>query len=176
MGEVAWCKRKDNRGTSQMLTFLAVVAVIIFVIGGIIALGTNDGLGPSMVVLGILLLLIWSAIPAKAHDSGQWQNNEPAITEWYKGLMQPDVPNSSCCGEADAYWCDDYYGRSGRAFCKITDDRSDEPRRRPHIDVGTEFEIPQNKLKFDRSNPTGHGIIFLSRQGYVYCFVQPTGI
>jgi hypothetical protein len=117
-----------------------------------------------------------------AHDSGQWEDNDPAIREWYQSLLQPDVPNASCCGEADAYWCDDYYAgrpgtpREGKAFCKITDDRPDAPRRRPHIDVGTEFEIPPNKLKWDRSNPTGHGVLFLSRQGYVYCFVQPTGI
>jgi hypothetical protein len=130
---------------------------------------------------GVVILIVL-AVAARAHDSGQWEDNDPAIREWYQNLLQPDVPNASCCGEADAYWCDDYYAgrpgtpREGKAFCKITDDRPDAPRRRPHIDVGTEFEIPPNKLKWDRSNPTGHGVLFLSRQGYVYCFVQPTGI
>jgi hypothetical protein len=60
--------------------------------------------------------------------------------------------------------------------CKITDDRPDEERGRPHREIGTEFEIPQNKLKYDRSNPTGHGVIFLSRGDYVYCFVAPGGV
>ena len=54
--------------------------------------------------------------------------------------------------------------------------RPDEPRRRPHIDVGTVVEIPNHKLKWDKSNPTGHGVLFLSRAGYVYCFVQPGGV
>ena len=35
---------------------------------------------------------------------------------------------------------------------------------------------PNNKLKWDRSNPTGHGIVFLSRAGYVFCYVQPGGV
>ena len=48
----------------------------------------------------------------------------------------------------------------------ITDDRPDEPLGRPHLDVGTEIEIPNKKLKWDKGNPTGHGIVFLSRAGY----------
>ena len=58
---------------------------------------------------------------------------------------------------------------------KITDDRPDEPRGRPHVDIGTEIEIPNNKLKWDKSNPTGHGVVFLTRNGYVLCYVQPGG-
>jgi len=42
--------------------------------------------------------------------------------------------------------------------------------------VGTEIEIPNNKLKWDKSNPTGHGVVFLSRAGYVFCYVQPGGV
>jgi hypothetical protein len=69
------------------------------------------------------------------------------------------VPNASCCGEADAYFADEI-----------------QPRGRPHVDIGTEVEIPNNKLKWDRSNPTGHGVVFLSRAGYVFCYVQPGGV
>ena len=54
--------------------------------------------------------------------------------------------------------------------------RPDEPRSRPHVDIGTEIEIPNNKLKWDRSNPTGHGILFLSHNRYVFCYVQPGGV
>lgn len=113
---------------------------------------------------------------AHARDLGQWGNEESAIREWYQALMQPDVPTASCCGEADAYWADDVHVRNGKTYATITDDRPDEPRGRPHVDVGTEIEIPDNKLKWDRSNPTGHAIVFLSRAGYVFCFVQGTGI
>ena len=113
-----------------------------------------------------------------ARDLGQWSSDDPAqqaIKEWYQSLMQPDVPEASCCGEADAYWADEIHVRDGTVYATITDDRPDDPRGRPHIDVGTEFEIPQNKLKWDRSNPTGHGVVFLSRGGYVFCYVQPSG-
>lgn len=112
---------------------------------------------------------------AYGRDLGQWENTDPATREWYRGLMQPDVPNMSCCGEADAYWCDDYYVRDGASYCKITDDREDAPLGRVHVDVGREFEIPPNKLKWDRGNPTGHAIIFLSYLQYVYCYVQNGG-
>ncbi len=95
---------------------------------------------------------------------------------WYSTLMMPDNPTSSCCGTADAYWCDDYYARDGKAYCKITDDRDDEPLKRPHVPIGSEIEIPDYKLKWDRGNPTGHAVVFLSSTGHVYCFVQSSGI
>ena len=90
--------------------------------------------------------------------------------------MQPDVPTASCCGEADAYWCDEVHVQDGNTFCKITDDRPDEPRKRPHIPLGTEFQIPPNKLKYDAGNPTGHFILFVNTAGYVFCFVQGAGL
>ena len=124
----------------------------------------------------VALAALCSVGIANARDLGQWENTDPAVREWYRSLMQPDAPTASCCGEADAYWCDDYYARDGKAFCKITDDRPDEPRGRPHVEIGTEIEIPPNKLKWDRSNPTGHGVVFISQSGHVYCYVQPGGV
>lgn len=112
---------------------------------------------------------------AHAHDSGQWENSDPAIREWHRGLMQPDNPSASCCGEADAYWADEVHVRDGKTYATITDDRPDGPLGRPHVDNGTEIEIPNHKLKWDRSNPTGHGVVFLSRGGFVFCYVQPGG-
>lgn len=122
------------------------------------------------------LVLILTVHFARARDLGQWENSDPALKAWYEGLMQPDNPTASCCGEADAYWADEIHFRDGRTFAVITDDRPDEPRGRPHVDVGTEVEVPNNKLKWDRSNPTGHGVVFLSRGGYVFCYVQPGGV
>ena len=112
---------------------------------------------------------------ASARDLGQWGGSDPAVRQWYQALMQPDVPNASCCGEADAYWADELHVRNGKTYATITDDRADEPLKRPHVDIGTEIEIPNNKLKWDRGNPTGHGIVFLGRSGYVFCYVQPEG-
>jgi hypothetical protein len=112
---------------------------------------------------------------ASARDLGQWGGSDPAVRQWYQALMQPDVPNASCCGEADAYWADEVHVRNGKTYATITDDRADEPLKRPHVDIGTEIEIPNNKLKWDRGNPTGHGIVFLGRSGNVFCYVQPEG-
>lgn len=118
-----------------------------------------------------MVLLIDHAYP---RDLGQWTNSPDA--DWYRSLMQPDVPTASCCGEADAYFCNNYRShQDGTALCTIDDDRPDEPRHRPHIDNGTVIVIPQNKLKWDSGNPTGNGVVFLSRQGYVFCYVQPGG-
>jgi hypothetical protein len=113
---------------------------------------------------------------ASARDLGQWEGGDPEIKQWYQALMQPDVPNASCCGEADAYWADEIHVRDGRTYAIVTDDRPDEPRGRPHVDIGTEIEIPDNKLKWDKSNPTGHGIVFLSRTRYVFCYIQAGGV
>ena len=106
---------------------------------------------------------------AYAHDP---EHHE--LDQWYAGLMQPDNPTASCCGKADAYWCDDYYAKGGKAYCRITDDR--EVAGRPPVPVGTEIEIPERKLKWDRGNPTGHSIVFLSSGGMVFCFVQSGGV
>jgi hypothetical protein len=129
---------------------------------------------------GLLILLIVALLFvhfrfAHARDLGQWEASDPAIRKWYQGLMRPDAPSSSCCGEADAYFCDDYRMQGGKVVCTITDDRDDGPLGRPHVDVGTVVEIPEAKLKWDRGNPTGRGVVFMSWQRYVFCYVQPGG-
>ena len=124
--------------------------------------------------LVIIIVALVASCGANARDLGQWQDDP--VKEWYQHLMQPDVPTASCCGEADAYWADEMHVKDGKTFATITDDRDDAPRGRPHVAIGTEIEIPPNKLKWDRGNPTGHGIVFLSRGGYVFCYVQPGGV
>jgi hypothetical protein len=126
------------------------------------------------IVLGLAFVCVIGG--ANARDLGQWENTDPTIRNWYQALMRPDVPTSSCCGEADAYWADEIHVRNGKTYVTITDDRADEPLGRPHMAVGTEIEVPDIKLKWDESNPTGHGILFLSRSRYVFCYVQPGGV
>lgn len=113
--------------------------------------------------------------PSYGHDDGQWGNSDPAVVEWFRTLMMPDAPERACCGEADAYWTTDPYVRDGKTYVKIEDPRADEPLHRPHRENGTEILIPDYKLKWDRGNPTGHPIVFLSGGGWVYCFVQGSG-
>jgi hypothetical protein len=122
-----------------------------------------DWIGLVLFLAGLIYL--GSINFVKAHD-----HDHPELDAWYATLMQPDNPSMSCCGKADAYWCDDYYFRDYRAFCKITDDRTVPGR--PHIPVGTEIEIPNHKLKWDRGNPTGHAVVFVSPMLHVFCFVQ----
>jgi hypothetical protein len=120
------------------------------------------------VAVTVIVVLVILAVKTFAHD-----HEHPELDAWYAGLMQPDNPASSCCGKTDAYWCDDYYARDGKAYCRITDDRV--VAGRPPVPVGTEIEIPPWKLKFDRGNPTGHAVVFLSSGGAVFCFVQAGG-
>ena len=127
----------------------------------------------------LLLCTLLLASSAYAKDHGQWERADPIVREWFRTLMRPDNPHVSCCGESDAYWCDDVSLRRGRTYCRITDDREDAPLRRPHIDVGTEFYVPDRQIKWDRGNPTGHTVVFLADIGFgmkvVICFVQATG-
>lgn len=125
------------------------------------------------IVFGLLAAMFIGNV--KARDLGQWEAGDPAIREWYQRLMQPDVPTASCCSESDGYYADETHVRDGKVYARITDDRPDEPRKRPHREIGEEFEIPPNKMNKD-PNPTGHNVIFLSRSGYVFCFVSGTGI
>lgn len=127
-------------------------------------------------LLVVLFALFVSGFGADARDLGQWEAADPDLRAWYQGLMQPDVPTASCCGEADAYFADEVHIRNGKTYVVITDDRPDEPRGRPHVAIGTEVEVPNNKLKWDKANPTGHGVVFISRGGYVFCYVQPGGV
>lgn len=126
-----------------------------------------------MIRIALCVLLLTTG--AMARDLGQWERTDPKVHEWYKNLMRPDVPESPCCTEADAYYADEIHVRDGRVFVTITDDRPDAPLGRPHIPVGTEFEVPPEKLKFSDGNPTGHNVLFVSTAGFTWCFVQSSG-
>lgn len=130
---------------------------------------TADWIGVILLIAGLMYLASINFV--QAHD-----HNNPELDGWYKSLMQPDNPSIPCCGKADAYWCDQINVENGVTFCTITDDRPDEPLGRPHIPVGTKIEIPNHKLKWDRGNPTGHAVVFVTRSLIVHCFVQGTGI
>lgn len=135
-------------------------------------------------IRGITVFLFLFSTSVIARDLGQWKNTQPEIKQWYEHLMRPDVPTGSCCGEADAYWADEVHVRDGKVYAVITDDRPDGPLMRPHIDIGTEVEVPPEKVKWGpedqdqtpQKNPTGHGVIFLSVAGYVWCYISPGGV
>ena len=68
-------------------------ALLAFVGIWIFLLDRRKGFGPMLVALALLL-----TSGAFARDSGQWAASDPAIREWYRGLMMPDLPMSPCSG------------------------------------------------------------------------------
>jgi hypothetical protein len=74
----------------------------------------------------------------------------------------------SCCGEADAFEADSFEVRGDQYVAIITNGKGIIPE-------GTRISVPNNKVKWDNGNPTGHGIIFIGNAGQVYCYVTPGG-
>ena len=124
----------------------------------------------------VLFAFLADLSAAPARDLGQWENADPRIKQWFETLMQPDNPGVRCCGESDAYYADKVEVVGDKVFAIITDTRPDEPLKRPHVPPGTRIEVPAHKYKFDRGNPVGHTVIFLSPSLDVYCYVQASGV
>ena len=116
------------------------------------------------------------APPGNARDNGQWDTTDATVRAWFRELMQPDNPMVSCCGEADAYYADSFEVLDGKYLAIITDTRDDKQTGRPHIPPGTKVVVPNHKLKYDRGNPTGHGVIFVNTTLDVYCYIVPGGV
>ena len=116
----------------------------------------------------VALLLVLSGT-ALARDNGQWADTPIAVRQWFQSLMQPDNPYMSCCGEADAFEADTFEVADDHYVAVITDGKG-------MIPAGTRIDVPNRKMKWDRGNPTGHGIIFIGSQGQVYCYVAPGGV
>jgi hypothetical protein len=136
----------------------------------------NWPLVAAIAIMAALIVFLYSINFALARDYGQWTNSDTTIHKWYQELMRPDAPSAPCCTEADAYWADEFFVKDGKMFARITDDRPDAPLGRPHIANGSVFEVPPEKLKYDRGNPTGHGVLFVSTGGWTWCYVQPGGV
>jgi hypothetical protein len=106
---------------------------------------------------------------ADARPSPSWSESPVNIRQWFQSLMQPDNPLVSCCGEADAFEADTFEVAGDHYVAVITDGKGVIP-------TGTRIAVPNNKMKFDSGNPTGHGVIFIGSAGQVYCFVAPGGV
>jgi hypothetical protein len=120
----------------------------------------------AIVVLAFIMLALGA--PVAARDNGQWANSPANIREWFQNLRQPDHPRVSCCGEADAFEADTFEVEGDHYVAIITDGKG-------VIANGTRIAVPNSKIKFDKGNPTGHGIIFIGDRGQLYCYVTPGG-
>ncbi len=168
---------------SKLIGFFVALGLIIIALRVLLS-----GWQRVLLLVATFAVLVLSIHLACARDLGQWNMTPPEVRNWYEALMQPDNPGVSCCGEADSYWTDSFevtkpelqtdgtMSKGGQYIAIITDDRPDEPLKRRHVDVGTRIVVPNHKLKYDQSNPTGHGVIFLSRNDFVYCYVAPGGV
>jgi hypothetical protein len=105
---------------------------------------------------------------AFARSSPTWSDSPANIRAWFQSLMQPDNPAQSCCGEADAFEADTFEVQGDHYVAVITDGKG-------VLAPGTRIEVPNYKMKWDRGNPTGHGIIFIGARHEVYCYVAPSG-
>lgn len=117
--------------------------------------------------------------PVTARENEAWEATPPEIRKWYYDLKRPDEPLLSCCGEADGYWADSFEIDGDKYVAIITDTR-DVPNR-PTIKPGTKIVVPNSKIKWDQSNPTGHGVIFVkydeeAESFSVYCYCPPGGV
>src|SRR3977135_3011432 len=103
----------------------------------------------------ILFLSIFGCLVSSvnARDVGQWENADPAIRQWYQALMQPDVPNASCCGEADDCRGGEIHLRDRKSYATITDDRPDEPLGRPHPQERNRNRNPEPQTQMGSIEP-----------------------
>jgi hypothetical protein len=124
-------------------------------------------------ILATLALCITVALApaaAAAAPKKDWDlvGHSDEVKEWFRTLQRPDsnpMSPQSCCGETDAYYADVTSYRDGKIIATVTDDREDDPLKRIHVNIGTEFVVPPKKIvgmeQQLRGNPTGHIVIFL---------------
>jgi hypothetical protein len=112
-----------------------------------------------------------SLVPLTGHarDNDKWSDSPAPVRQWFQSLMQPDNPYVSCCGEADAFEADTFEIEGDHYVAIITDGKGVLP-------PGSRIAIPNQKMKWDKGNPTGHGIVFIGTRGEVYCYVTPGGV
>ena len=118
-------------------------------------------------ILAHVVALALSGTSAWAHDS------DMRFADWMKSLRQPDFPLSSCCGPGDQYFVREYWPtqRNGISFAAIVLGQGGQP--------DFSIDIPQQKVIWDRVNPTGRGVIFIADRDsdtVVLCFVPGAGL
>lgn len=138
------------------------------------------------------------AIPIAGTDAATEDSH--AITKYnqpdsYAAGADEGSGPTNCCGEADAYWADEYETGPDGYIAIVTDPRNDDQFRdgkghpRHHVPIGTRVEVPARKvITFPPQEPnnTGHGWVWLSAYedevtgkvtGYnVICYLAPAGL
>ena len=117
----------------------------------------------------LAIALVLSGTSAWGHDE------EIPYADWMRSLKQPDKPDYSCCGPADQYYVREYRAsqKPGVAFAAIVIGRDGLP--------DFPLDIPDQKVVWDRVNPTGRGVVFIGagdrlEDRTVLCFVPGVGL
>jgi hypothetical protein len=122
-----------------------------------------------LILIGTPIVMAIGPMAANAGDDGQWADMPENVRQWFQSLKQPDHPRQSCCGEADAFEADSFEIEGDHYVAIITNGKG-------VIRDGTRIPVPNQKMKWDAGNPTGHGIIFIGPQQQVYCYITPSGL
>lgn len=121
-------------------------------------------------MIKLTLALVYLSLAA---DFLPWSNDpatrDPQIRQWLSSLMQPDNPYMSCCAEADAFEADLFQAKNDQYLATITNGKG-------LIKEGTTILVPNQKIKWNSGNPSGHGVIFIGQNAQIYCYVPPAGV
>jgi hypothetical protein len=96
----------------------------------------------SLRIAAISVILLASTGVASAHSPKE------NFAEWLMVQKRPDVPSMSCCGLGDQFYVDSY---------QINQDRSAEV-----VWHGEMIHVPAKRIAWDRVNPTGRGVIWMT--------------
>src|SRR5260370_12583287 len=98
-------------------------------------------------MLRIILALVTLTLRVAARDTGQWENQPIYLRQWFQKLMQPDNPDMSCYGEANALEADSFEIRGDQYVAIITNGKRIIPQ-------ATRIPLPTNTHKSNTTNPT----------------------
>lgn len=119
-------------------------------------------------MIRVIFALAMLTLPAAARDNEEGKRAD-YTRQWFQQLMQPDNPLVASCGEAVAFEADHFQESGDQYVAVITDGKGIVPD-------GTRVHVPNDKIIWDKGNPTGHGIVFIGSGGQVHCYVTPGSI
>ncbi len=156
-----------------MLTLLAIIGSLSLFAGIVLLLGAPEGNGVKYVAVGVVLLLIWSCIPAMAQHTGHPSQDMEIHKRFYSTWMMPDNRGVSCCHDEDCFPAQ-AKNVNGTWFARKEDgdDWIEIPRNK--VDIG----LPDSRDPPDsRAHLCGRKYTFMGSSGgfTVFCFTAGAG-
>ncbi len=157
-----------------MLTLLAIIAILSLIAGFVLILGAPDGKGPVYLAVGMVLLLIWSAIPAMAQDhSGHPPQDMEIHRKFYSTWMMPANRSVSCCHDQDCAPAEVQF-KDGKIYARQIEGSGE---------IHDFVEVPKSTVEHDRDSPDGRNHLCGRRYNFmgappsatVFCFIAGAG-